>query len=167
VAGAILDKLWYHLPDAILKDLSGTIRGFKLEGTSFSIGTTSGFPFDLTGPVRTMDGRRAHGDLATLSKTSYSGKGEFIGIDGRYLMIPYELGLLKRVELLAERQRINDALESFEFYAQPPKLPDDYLELALLHFAKADLPKARDSINAALKAKPKWPLAMRIQAEMQ
>jgi hypothetical protein len=167
VAGAILDRLWYHLPDRMLKDLSGTIRGLQLHGTSFSIGTTSGFPFDMTGPIRGMDGQLKQGDLAVLSRMSYSGSGEFLGIDGRYLMIPYELGLLKRVERLSVHQRIDDALMRFESYAQPPKLPDDFLELALLYLAKPDLSKAKGAINTALQLKPNWPLAMRIQADMQ
>jgi len=143
------------------------VRSGTLEGTSFSIATASALPPDLSVRVRTEKGDYAQGSLALIAVAPYSGDGEFVGIDGRFLMIPYEVGLMVRADLLDRHGRLDDALSRFEPHAQPPRHADDFLELALLHLMKQDGPKAFAAVKAALDAKPGWPFAMQLHAQMQ
>lgn len=142
------------------------MRSATLEGTSFSIATASAMPWDLSARVRDARGEYVHGELASIARAAYSGDGEYIGIDGRFLMVPFEAGLMQRAFLLQSLGRIDDALLRFEPYAQPPRHPEDFLELALLHLMRGDGKNAVGALDQAIALRKDWRFAQRLRAQL-
>ncbi len=101
-----LDYLWYYVPEKLLSKLKGQISGAWLSGTSFAAPTATSIP---TGFARVMSflggGDYAIADGAVARRTRFSGRGEYVGGDGKFILAPFEYGVLVRALRLHEHRK--------------------------------------------------------------
>jgi len=65
-----------------------------------------------------------------------------------------------RAVILAERGRLDDALEGFRGLTEDfPELPEPYNNLAVIHAGRGDWEAARQAIELSIRAVPDYPLA--------
>jgi hypothetical protein len=167
VGAWLLEYLWYHLPDELLIGLNGNFRGAIIPGTSFSVATATALPEKFSRTVQASIGSYPLSEWAIMRRTSYSGNGEFAGVDGRFIMVPYEFGLIGRAHLLKKQRRLRQALSRFENRSQAQNTPADWLDEALLHIVVGKVPEARKLLEIAVQTKPSWEFATDLLAELK
>jgi hypothetical protein len=167
VGAWLLEFMWYHLPDDLFIGLIGDFRGAIIPGTSFSVAAATAIPETFSRTIQAITGSYPLSDWAVMRRASYSGDGEFVGVDGRFIMVPYEFGLIGRAHLLKKQRRVKQALSRFESPSQAQKTPTDWLDQALLYIAVGKLPQAQGLLQSAVEAKPAWEFASRLLAELK
>ena len=162
---AFLDHLWYHMPDKLLAALRGETRGALLPGTSFSVATAMGIPTMFADVIQSAFGQYPISDSSVMQRASYSGNGEFIGADGRFILVPYEMGLIARALLLRDQNRVDHALAKFDPVLGKSWGPTENLEQALYYLVKNEVEKCIELLEGILKKQPNWYLTRRLWEE--
>ena len=168
-----LDYLWYHVPDGLLQALKGEIGGGLQRGTSFSVAAAMSVPRKLAGGRERLFGGDPLSKTAVLSQAPFSGKGELIGPDGRFLFVPFEVGSIFRALLFEKRNRLDHAISPF--YELPGKRRGmaDRLNLAMYHFVRSatssDVDRRRSMVllRKLLRKYPEWVFIRDLFAELK
>jgi hypothetical protein len=150
LAPGLVEDLWYHLPDSLSGEQSWFAWKKELHGTSYAVAASANVLVDLP--------------YAKVSLADHSGKGDFVGVDGSYMMVAYEHALLARSRYLAAQHRLHDAITRFD--AVPPCEPDDFLELGLMCLADGKTEEARQHLLKALDMRPNWAFPTRMLAQL-
>jgi Tfp pilus assembly protein PilF len=165
LAPAFAEDLWYHLPEAFRDEQYGFVRQTNLHGTSFSLANGMAIPASVVAAMKLVAGWYQVAIYTEMSEAAYSGRGDFLGPDGRFTMVAYEHALLARAHYLESQGRLEDAIERFDTH--PPREPDDFLELGLMRFINGESDEASHLLSKATEKRPRWDFPNNVLAQLR